>query len=88
MILEPKGEIGVKPKYEQKTNTRGETVFRHYMTHGSLCSEQILGLGSQVILGPTVPHKENVEKTINTLLDRKGISGTEITSSGIRYRGR
>ena len=88
VILEPKGETGVRPKYEQTTNGRGETVFRHYTTHESLYSTQILGLGSQVILGPTVPHKENVEKTIDTLLHWKGISGTKITSSGIRYRGR
>ena len=88
VILESKGGTDVKPKYEQKMNGRGETVFRHYMTHESLYSTQILGRKSQVILGPTVPHKENVEKTIDTLLHRKSISGTEITSSGIRYRGR
>ena len=88
VILEPKGEIEDGPKYEQRTNGRGETVFRHYMTHQSLYSTQILGLGSQVILGPTVPHKENVEKTIATLLGRRGISGTTITPSEVRYRGR
>ena len=88
VILEPKGGIGVTPKYEQKTNGRGETLFRHYMTDKSLYSKQILGQGSQVILGPTVPHKENVEKTIDTLLHGRGISGTTITSSEVRYRGR
>ena len=88
VILEPRGETEVKSNYEQKTNGRGETVFRHYVTHESLYSTQILGLGSQVILGPTVPHKENVKKTIDTLQNRKSISGTEITFSGIRYRGR
>ena len=88
VILEPRGESEDNPIYEQKTNTREETVFRHYMTHESLYSKQILGLESKVILGPTVPHKENVKKTINTLLRRKSISGTEITSSGVRYRGR
>ena len=88
VILEAKSGIGVTPKYEQGSNTRGETVFRHYMTHESLYSKQIFGLESNVILGPTVAHKENVEKTIETLLHRKGISGTEIMSSGIRYRGR
>ena len=75
VILEPKGETEVIPNYEQKTNGRGETVFRHYVTHESLYSTQILGLGSQVILGPTVPHKENVKKTIDTLQHRKSISG-------------
>ena len=88
VILKTKDETEVEPKYEQKTNGRGETIFRHYMTHKSLYSRQILGLGSQVILGPTVPHKENVKKTIDTLLRWKSISGTEITSSGIRYRGK
>ena len=88
VILEAKSRTGVTPKYEQGSNTRGETVFRHYMPHESLYSKQIFGLESKVILGPTVAHKENVEKTIDTLLHRKGISGTEITSSGIRYRGR
>ena len=88
VILEPRGETGSKPTYEQRTNARGKTIFRHYMTHESLSSNQIFGLESQVILGPTVPHPENVEKTIEELLNRKAISGTEITSSGIRYRGR
>ena len=88
VILEPTSDTRVKPKYEQKTNARGDTVFRHYMTHEALYSTQILGQDSQVVLGPTVPHKENVQKTIAVLLRRKSISGTEITASGIRYRGR
>ncbi len=88
VILEAGSGTVVRPKYEQRTNTRGETVFRHYMTDESLYSKQILGWESKVILGPTVPHKENVNKTIDTLLRWKSISGTEITSSGVRYRGR
>ena len=88
MILKPRGETDSKPTYEQRTNVRGETIFRHYMTHKSLYRNQIFGRKSQVILGPTVAHAENVEQTIGTLLDEKGISGTKIESSGIRYRGR
>ena len=88
VILEPRGETCGKPAYERRTNTRGETIFRHYMTRESLHSKQILGLESQVILGPTVPHPENVKKTIGELLYRKSISGTKVTFSGIRYRGR
>ena len=88
VILEPRGKTCSKPTYERRTNTRGETIFRHYMTHESLYSKQILGLKSQVILGPTVPHPENVKKTIEELLCRKSISGTTVTFSEIRYRGR
>ena len=79
VILEPRGKTCSKPTYERRTNTRGETIFRHYMTHESLYSKQILGLKSQVILGPTVPHPENVKKTIEELLCRKSISGTTVT---------
>ena len=67
VILDPKGVIESESTYEQITNTRGETVFRHYMTHASLYSEQILGVGSQVILGPSVPHAENARRTIDEL---------------------
>ena len=77
-----------EPTYVQSTDTRGETVLRHYTTHPSLYSKQILGQESRVILGPTVPHTENVEAAIETLLDRKGISGTTVTSSEIKYRRR
>ena len=88
VILDPGAVEEGEPTYEQNTDTRRETVLRHYTTHPSLYSKQILGQGSQVILGPTVPHTENVKGAIATLLDRKGISGTEITSSEIKYRRR
>ena len=88
MILKPRSETDSEPTYERRTNTRGETIFRHYMTHASLYRNQIFGRKSQVVLGPTVAHAENVEKTIDALLSEKGISGTKITSSGIRYRDR
>ena len=88
VILDPRGIVEGVPTYEQSTDTRRETVFRHYMTHASLYSKQILGLGSQVILGPTVPHAENARKTIEELLRRRSISGTIVTSSEIRYRHR
>ena len=81
-------EMPGNPTYEHKTNTRGDTVFRHYMRHPSLYSQQIFGSNTHVILGPTVPHAENVERTIDELLRRKGISGTTIKPSAIRYRGR
>ena len=88
VILDPGDVIEGEPTYEQSTDTRRETVFRHYMTHASLYSKQILGRGSQVILGPTVPHAENARRTIDELLSRRSISGTKVTSSGIRYRRR
>ena len=88
VILDPRGVVEGEPTYEQRTDMRGETVFRHYMTHPSLYRNQILGMESQVILGPTVPHGENARRTIDELLRRRGISGTDITSSEIRYRRR
>ena len=88
VIMESRDEIGERPTYERKTNARGDTVFRHYMTHTSLYCRQIFGSGSDVILGPTVPHAENVERTIEELLKRKSISGTTVNSSAIQYRGR
>ena len=88
VIVGSRDEIQGKPTYERKTNARGETVFRHYMTHPSLYSRQVFGSGSHVILGPTVSHAENVEGAIEELLRRKSISGTTIKPSAIKYRGR
>ena len=79
---------GGEPTYEQTANSRGEIVFRHYMTHVTLYSNQIFGRRSEVVLGPTVPHAENVKSTIEKFLARRGISGTEVRPSGISYRGR
>ena len=84
----PGKESGGEPTYEKGTNSRGETVFRHYLTHASLYSNQILGLKSFIVLGPTVPHAQNVISTINKFLEMRGISGTSVTRSGISYRGR
>ena len=81
-------ETGGEPTYEQQTNSRGETVFRHYLTHASLYSNQIFGLESHIVFGPTVPHAQNVIGTIENFLAKRGISGTRVTSSGISYRGR
>ena len=65
VIVASGDEMRGKPTYEHKTNTRGDTVFRHYMRHPSLYSQQIFGSNTNVILGPTVPHAENVERTID-----------------------
>ena len=88
VILDASGVIEGEPTYEERTDARRETVFRHYRTHASLSRKRILGLRSQVILGPTVPHRENAKRTIDELLRRRNISGTEVTSSEIRYRRR
>lgn len=88
VIVDLGDEVPGKPTYEQKTNKRGDAVFRHYIRHASLYSQQIFGSGTDVILGPTVLHAENVKITIEALLDRKGISGTTVNPSAIRYRGR
>ena len=88
VILDARDVIEGEPTYEQRTDARGETVFRHYRTHSSLYRKRILGLGSQVMLGPTVPHRENCKRTIDELLRRRNISGTEVMSSEIRYRRR
>ena len=79
---------GNSEKYERRTNDQGESIFRHYLTHSSLFSNQIFGLGSRITLGPTVPHRENVKHVIEILLARKSISGTEVTLSEISYRSR
>ena len=81
-------ESGGEPTYEQGTNSRGEIVFRHYLTHASLYSQQIFGRESHIVLGPTVPHAQNVIGTIDKFLAKRSISGTTVTSSGISYRGR
>ena len=81
-------ESGGEPTYEQRTNSRGEIVFRHYLTHPSLYSQQIFGRESHIVLGPTVPHVQNVIGTIDKFLAKRSISGTTVTSSGISYRGR
>ena len=88
IILGPEDGSEVDPTYEQRTNNRGDTVYRHYMTHESLYSKQIFGRESQVILGPTVPHAGNAIRTIKELLARRRISGTKVTTSEISYRGR
>ena len=88
VIVGARTERGKKLTYEQQTNSFGQTVFRHYMTHKSLCRKQIFGLQSEVILGPTVSHAKNVLSTIEGLLHRRHISGTKVTFSEINYRGR
>ena len=88
VVPEFQGESKVGPKYQIQANLRGEKIFRHYLMYDSLHSNKIFGSDSQVILGPTVPHKENVQKVIQALLTKSKIDGTVITSSEIRYRGR
>lgn len=88
VILDASDVIEGESTYEQRTDALRETVFRHYRTHASLYRKRILGLGSQIILGPTVPYRENARRTIDELLRRRNISGTEVTSSEIRYRRR
>ena len=88
VILDSAGEMVRAASYERKTNSRNQTVFRHYMTHPSLYSRQLFGSGSHITLGPTVTHGDNVARMIRELLRRNGISGTTISPSEIRYRGR
>ena len=88
VILDSEGEMVRRAKYERKTNSRGQTVFRHYMTHPSLYSRQLFGSGSHIKLGPTILHGDNVKAMIEELLRRNGTSGTTINPSKIRYRGR
>ena len=88
VILDSAEEMVRAASYERKTNSRNQTVFRHYMRHPSLYSRQLFGSGSHITLGPTISHGDNVETMIKELLRRNGISGTTISPSEIRYRGR
>ena len=59
---------------------------RHYINQENLEIDHLLTSGSVVTIGPSVPNRQNVIESLNTLKDRAGLSRITIRPSEISYR--
>jgi len=60
---------------------------RHYYEHKDLEIRKILTSGSEIVIGPCVPHRHDVKYCIEALLHRAGLNdSTAVKLSEIEYR--
>ena len=74
------------PKFVPSTTSTGMSTVRHYVNHPDLTTRSILGSGTIITIGPAVPLKSNVARTIKYLLKCHGLGGFEVGCSSISYR--
>lgn len=59
---------------------------RHYIEHEDLGIRKLLTSGSSILIGPAVPHADNVLFCLNELKQKAGVLGPDIMKSEIPYR--
>ena len=72
-------------RYEYWRNSN-PACLRHYYEHEKFKIESMLATGSRIVLGPCVSEVDDVNRCIQELLGRAGLSGIDVIYSGIDYR--
>lgn len=72
--------------FEDKNLNNSPIRIRHYYEHENLKIRKLLATGSSTMLGPRVPHADNVCYFLNTLRQRARLDRQEIKISKIPYQ--
>ena len=74
------------PKYEPRYSTTDSPIVRHYVEHEPLRLKGVFFTGTEITLGPSIRHPENVQRSICELLRHHDLTGPNVTCSTIPYR--
>ena len=75
-----------EPTFQLRTSSDGSPSVRHYLQHPDLRLQGIFFTGTVITLGPSISERENVRRTICSLLRHHRLSGPDVAFSRIPYR--